>query len=61
MSTKEVCAILNISHDTLRRMRERGDITPEPGNPLLRKQPFVYQVEEVTRLQENPPKARAQV
>lgn len=42
MSTKEVCEYLDISHDTLRRLRERGQISPLPGNPLLLKEPLRY-------------------
>lgn len=56
MSTNEVCAFLNISYGTLTRMCLRGDITPIPGNPMLRKQPIHYREEDVARLQANPPK-----
>jgi predicted site-specific integrase-resolvase len=50
MSTKEVCEILDISHDTLRRMRVRGQLSPLPGNPLLLKAPLRYDRSEVLAL-----------
>ena len=54
MSTQEVCKMLKISHDTLRRWRDRGVITEIPGNPLLRKEALRFRVEDVMRLKENP-------
>ena len=59
MSTQEVCAALNISHDTLRRLRDRGDIKELPGNPMLRKEALRFRPEDVERLKENPPRVEA--
>ena len=54
MSTQEVCAALNISHDTLRRLRYQGVIKELPGNPLLRKEPLRFRAEDVERLRPQP-------
>ena len=54
MSTQEVCAALNISHDTLRRLRDQGVIKEIPGNPLLRKEPLRFRPEDVERLRPAP-------
>ena len=54
MSTQEVCAALNISHDTLRRLRDQGVIKELPGNPLLRKEPLRFRSEDVERLKAAP-------
>ena len=56
MSVKEVCAYFNISHDTLKRWRDVGKITPIPGNPHLLKEPLRFRREDVERLAPPRPK-----
>ena len=51
MSTKEVCARLNFSHDTLRRRIDAGLIKPLPKlNPALLREPLRFDPADVERL-----------
>ena len=51
MSTKEVCARLNFSHDTLRRRIDAGLIKPLPKlNPALLRDPLRFDPADVERL-----------
>ena len=51
MSTKEVCARLNFSHDTLRRRIDAGLIKPLPKqNPALLREPLRFDRADVERL-----------
>jgi DNA-binding transcriptional MerR regulator len=59
MSVKEVCAALNISHDTLSRRTEQGLIAPLPRNPALSKAPLRFRPADVERLLIAPPVVRA--